>query len=131
MNDYGLSIQEQDRREHQREFEQANAWSNEDEIKEIIDANIHQYDHPLDIRNDPSMRDPALVDLTAAKAQAHRDRIDADERAAELKRERLREIYGEQMQAAPTQEAHDPEKIMRTSSAEQALKALCGNSYAA
>jgi len=50
--------------------------------------------HPLDIRNDPAMRDPALVDLTASKAQAHRDRIDADARAAERRRDRLRARYG-------------------------------------
>jgi hypothetical protein len=131
MNDYGLSIQEQDRREHQREFEQANAWSNEDEIKEIIDANIHQYDHPLDIRSEPSMKDPALIDLQPFKDAAHADRIRKEEEATQRKHERLREIYGEQMQAAPTRETHDPEKIMRMSNAEQALKALCGNSYAA
>ena len=131
MNDHGLSIQEQeqDRREHQKEFEQANAWSNDDEIAEILYESVHG--HPLDIRNDPSMRDPALIDLQPFKDAAHRDRIDADERAAERKRERMREIYGEQMQAAPTRDTHDPERIMRMSNAEQALKALCGNSYAA
>ena len=126
IDEEGLSAQEQEReeREHRRMFAKQNAWSNEEEIAEILS-------HPLDIRSEPSMRDPTLVDLTAAKAQAHADRIDADERAADRKRERLREIYGEQMQAAPTQEAHDPERIMRVSSAEQALQALCGNSYAA
>ena len=84
--------------------------------------------HPLDIRSEPAMKDPALIDLQPFKDAAHADRLDADERAAERKRERLREIYGEQMQAAPTQEAHDPEKIMKMSNAEPALKTLCGNS---
>jgi hypothetical protein len=104
-----------------------NAYRDENDPTTIEEYNIYDnMTHSLDVR-----RGPALVDLTAAKAQAHRDRIDADERAAELKRERLREIYGEQMQAAPTQETHNPERIMRTSNAEQALKALCVNSYAA
>ena len=109
-----------------------NAYRDENDPTTIEEYNIYDgMTHSLDVRRTPSLRDPALVDLTAAKAQAHRERLDADERATERKHERMREMYGEQMQAAPTRDTHDPEKIMRTSNAEQALKALCGNSYAA
>ena len=122
IGEYGLSAQEikRDEREHQREFERQNAWSNEDEIAEILS-------HPLDIRTEPVLRDPALVDLQSFKAAARADRIKKEEEATERKHERLREMFGEQMCAAPTQDTHNPEKIMRLSGAELALKDLCGD----
>jgi uncharacterized phage-like protein YoqJ len=96
-----------------------NAYRDENDPTTIEEYNIYDdMTHSLDVRRGPALQDPALIDLTAAMAQAHRDRIDADERAAECKRERLREIYGEQTHAAPTQETHDPEKIKQVSNAE-------------
>jgi len=49
--------------------------------------------HALDIRSDPVLRDPALVDLSEYKATAHQDRLEAEARAKERRRERLRQRY--------------------------------------
>jgi len=82
--------------------------------------------HPLDIRTSPELRDPALVDLQPFKDEARADRIRKQEEATARKQERMREMYGEQMHAAPTMGTHDPDKIMQVSNAEMALKGLCG-----
>ena len=82
--------------------------------------------HPLDIRTDAALDDPALVDLETCQAAVHEERLQKEEAQLQKRQQRLREMYGEQMQAAPTQEEHNPEKIMKVSSAEDALKALCG-----
>jgi len=93
-----ISRIEQDREkiEQQRMFSEQNAWSNEQEINEIVDESIHQYDkgrHPMDIRSDPGMRDPALVDLQPYKDAVHADRMQRERRQAERKREYLRTKY--------------------------------------
>ena len=46
--------------------------------------------HPLDIRSDPSLRDPALVDLQPWRDAARQERIDAEQKAFERRRERRR-----------------------------------------
>ena len=77
-------------------FSEQNAWSNKDEIYEIINESIHQYDnasHPMDIRSDPSMKDPALVDLQPYKDAAHADRVQQERQRAARKREYLRTKY--------------------------------------
>lgn len=72
-----------------------NAYRDEKDPTTIEEYNVYDdMSHALDIRGTASLRDPALVDLTASRAQAHRDRIDADDRAAERKRDRMRARYG-------------------------------------
>ena len=75
--------------EQQRMFAEQNAWSNEDEINGIINESIH----PMDIRSDPSMKDPALVDLQPYKDAAHADRMQQERQRAARKREYLRTKY--------------------------------------
>jgi hypothetical protein len=82
--------------------------------------------HPLDIRASPEIRDPELVDLQPYRDLVRAERIQKEKDAATARHERMREIFGEQMHAAPTQDTHDPDKIKSVSSAEQALKELCG-----
>ena len=78
--------------EQHRTFAEQNAWSNEDEINGIINEAIH----PMDIRRDPSMQDPALVDLQPYKDAAHADRMQRERRQAERRREYLRTKYNGQ-----------------------------------
>ena len=82
--------------------------------------------HPLDIRTEPVLRDPALVDLQPFRVAVHKERIEREDAAIQRKHERMRELFGEQMYAAPTQDTHDPERIKSVSSAERVLKELCG-----
>ena len=53
-------------------------------------------EHPYDIRNDPGMRDPALVDLQPYKEAAHNDRLQREARTAERRRDAMRKRAGEQ-----------------------------------
>lgn len=121
IDEEGLSPVEREREEKelQRMFEEQNAWSNEEEIAEILS-------HPLDIRTEPVLRDPALVDLQPFRVAVHEERIEREDAAIQRKHERMRELFGEQMCAAPTPDTHDPERIKSVSSAELALKELCG-----
>lgn len=80
--------------------------------------------HPLDIRTSAELRDPALVDLQPFRVAVHKERIELEEAATQRKHERMREIFGEQMYAAPTQDTHDPDKIKSLSCAERTLARL-------
>ena len=58
--------------------------------------------HPLDIRSDPSMRDPALVDLQPYKDAVHNDRIQREAEQADRRMERMRKRYEGQGQITRT-----------------------------
>jgi len=49
--------------------------------------------HPMDIRSDAAMRDPALVDLQPYKDAVHNDRIQREAEQADRRKERMRKRY--------------------------------------
>jgi len=51
--------------------------------------------HALDIRDDPALTDPALVDLQPFKDTAHADRLQRDRRRAERRKEHMRTQQGQ------------------------------------
>lgn len=86
INDTWLSRQEQDNEkiEQKRMFAEQNAWSNEDEIAEIIE-------HPLDIRSIDD--DPAMVDLQPYKDAVHDERLQQEAKAMQRRHECMRARY--------------------------------------
>jgi len=51
--------------------------------------------HALDIRDDPALTDPALVDLQPFTDAAHADRLQRNQRRAERRKEHMREGQGQ------------------------------------
>jgi len=90
---------------------------------EEYDLNPHQV-HDLDVRRVPELRDPALVDLQPFRDAARLERIEREQARIAKKREILRDRYADAMSVVPTCDAHDPEKIMRMSAAEEQLALL-------
>jgi len=77
--------------------------------------------HPFDIRTDPGMRDPALVDLQPYKDAAHADRIEQEARAAERRKEAMR--ARQQQNAARMRWIPDP-AIVEKNAIQETLTAL-------
>ena len=86
IDDTGLSRQEQDyeKIEQQRMF------------IDMVKDDIKEFEHPYDIRNDPGMNDPALVDLQPHRDAAHTERIQREAQQADRRIERMRTWYNEQ-----------------------------------
>ena len=78
-------------------------------------------EHPYDIRSDPGMNDPALVDLAPFKEAAHADRLQREARAAERRTEAMR--ARQQQNAARMRYVPDPALIEKKAT-QQALIAI-------
>ena len=119
IDDTWLSRQEQDNEkiEQQQMFTEQNAWSNKEEIAEIIrdqvfddtpidqvktsmgeyNCCIGEMSHPRDqIDAQHRYHDPYMIDLQPSKDAVHSKRLQEEAGAAERRRERLRERAGEQ-----------------------------------
>jgi len=86
---------------------------------------LNLVEHPTDAQKHPSMRDPALVDLSSYREAAQQKRDDDERRRRREKQERMREQYSEQMRSivAPIQR-QTPWEIMQVSDAENLLSEI-------